>query len=121
MPPEIVLNGSVKESRTPSPAWCAARSLIATGTGGDGGTGSPGAPHPAAIKKTDKRKWKIAKTCAGRFVVRNAVPIRFSIFQFQELQDVAAQILVFDDVRELLGDVSGVYLHVLFLQVGRLK
>ncbi len=55
----IELDGSVKESCTPSPAWCAARSLIATGTGGVGGTGSPGAPHPPASKKMENRKQKM--------------------------------------------------------------
>src|SRR6266851_5248286 len=49
------------------------------------------------------------------------VPLRFSIFQYQELQDVAAQVLVLDDVRELLGDVSGIYLHILLFEVGRFK
>src|SRR6266436_952524 len=49
------------------------------------------------------------------------VPLRFSIFQYQELQDVAAQVLVLDDIRELLGDVSGVYLHILLFEVRRFK
>src|SRR6267142_397491 len=49
------------------------------------------------------------------------VPFLFSIFQFQGLQNVAAQILVLDDIRELLGNVGGVHLYVLFLQVGRFE
>jgi hypothetical protein len=61
------LAGSVNISSTPSPAWCAARSLIVAGTGGVGGTGSPGAPQPAEIKKMEKRKWKVVKNGAGRF------------------------------------------------------
>jgi len=42
-------------------------------------------------------------------------------FHFQELQNVAAQVLVLDDVRELFGNVSGIDLHVLFLQVWRFE
>src|SRR6266849_5866490 len=65
--PEMELDGRVKESCTPSPAWSAARSLIAAGTGGERGTGSPGAPQPAENKKMEKRKWKMEKNCGGRF------------------------------------------------------
>jgi len=50
------LDGRVKESSTPSPAWCPARSLMAAGTGGEGGTGSPGAPHPVENKNMEKSK-----------------------------------------------------------------
>src|SRR5467141_5275062 len=63
----------------------------------------------------------MAGTSAGRFVMCSAVPFLFSIFQFQESQDVAAQILVLDDVRELLGDVGAVNLHVFLLEVGRFE
>src|SRR5947208_11122372 len=61
------------------------------------------------------------KSCAGRFPMQALVPFLFSIFQFQELQDVAAQILVLDDVRKLLGNVGGVNLHVFLLEVGRFE
>src|SRR6202158_1013308 len=50
-----------------------------------------------------------------------AVPFLFSIFHFQESEDVAAQILVLDDVRELLRDVGAVNLHVFLLEVGRFE
>src|SRR3984893_9433081 len=50
--PETVLAGRVKVSCTASPACCATRSAIATGIGGEGGVGSPGAPQPAASEKT---------------------------------------------------------------------
>src|SRR5713226_2212941 len=63
----------------------------------------------------------MARTSAGRFVMCSAVPFLFSIFQFQESENVAAQVLVLDDVRELLGNVSAVNLHVLFLQVRRFE
>src|SRR5467141_2240177 len=63
----------------------------------------------------------MAGTSAGRFVMCSAVPFLFSIFQFQESQDVAAQILVLDDVRELLGDVGGVNLHVFLFEIGRFE
>ena len=42
--------GIVKVSCTPSPAWCAARSLIVVATSGERATGSPGAPHPATAR-----------------------------------------------------------------------
>src|SRR5258708_37565716 len=54
--PEMEFDGRVKESCTPSPAWCAARSLIAAGNGRGSGTGPPGAPPPARITKMEKRK-----------------------------------------------------------------
>src|SRR2546426_2621026 len=94
---------------------------MAAGTGGEGGTGSPGAPQPADKEKMEKRKWKTGKSCAGSFVIDSRVPFLFSIFQFQELQNVAAQILVLDDIRELLGNVGGVHFYVLLLQVGRFE
>src|ERR1700736_5433843 len=50
--PVIDLPGIVNVSCTPSPTWCAVRSLIATATGGAGGTGSPGAPQPVMTSKT---------------------------------------------------------------------
>ena len=61
------------------------------------------------------------KSCAGRFPMQVLVPFLFSIFQCRELQDVAAQILVLDDVRKLLGNVGGVNLHVFLLEVGRFE
>src|SRR6266850_4167848 len=94
---------------------------MATGTGGEGGTGSPGAPQPADKKKMEKRKWNTEKSCAGSFVMDSRVPFLFSIFKFQESENVAAQILVLDDIRELLGDVGGVHFYVLFLEVGRFE
>src|SRR5438270_924441 len=59
--PGPVSEGSERTSSTPSPAWQAARSKTATGTGGEGGTGSRGAPHPAArrMTKIEIRKTKI--------------------------------------------------------------
>src|SRR6266852_2775147 len=80
--PEMEFDGRVKESCTPSPACCAARSLIATGTGGEGGTGSPGAPQPAENRKMEKRKWKMGRNCGGRFSMQILVPFLFSIFKF---------------------------------------
>src|SRR6266852_9868707 len=67
--PEMEFDGRVKESCTPSPAWWAVRSLIAAGTGGESGTGSPGAPQPAVSRRMEKGKWKMAKICAGRLVM----------------------------------------------------
>src|SRR5437899_5928931 len=61
------------------------------------------------------------KSWAGRCSMQALVPFIFSIFQFRELQDVAAQILVLDDVRKLLGNVGGVNLHVFLLEVGRFE
>src|SRR5260370_31175668 len=53
--------GRVKASWTPSPISCAATPLIATGTGGVGGTGSPRPPHPFEKKIIENRKQKIQK------------------------------------------------------------
>src|SRR4029077_4941410 len=119
--PEMELEGSVNLSSTPSPAWRTPRSLIVAGTGGEGGTGSPGAPQPTENKNKEKRKQKMVEICVGRLEIGSAVPFLFSIFQFQKSEDVAAQILVLDDVRELFGNVSAVNLHVLFLQVRRFE
>jgi hypothetical protein len=88
---------------------------MATGTGGEGGTGSPGAPQPADKKKMEKRKWKTEKSCTGSFAIHSRVPFLFSIFKFQESENVAAQILVLDDIRELLGNVGGIHFYILFL------
>src|ERR1700674_958731 len=94
---------------------------MATGTGGEGGTGSPGAPQPAERKKMEKRKWKMGKSCAVRFAIESRVAFLFSIFEFQESENVAAQILVLDDICELFGDVGGVHFYVLFFQIGCFK
>src|SRR5882762_7478245 len=116
--PEIDFDGMTNDSCTPSPSWRAVKSVIAAGTCGEGGVGSPGAPQPPKKKKMEGRKWKMGKSCARRFLTESFL---FSIFQFQGLQNVAAQILVLDDVCELLGDVGGVNFHILFLEVGRFK
>ena len=92
-----------------------------SGTGGEGGTGSPGAPQPADKKKMEKRKWKMGKGCAVRFAIESRVAFLFSIFGFQESEDVAAQILVLDNVCQLFGNVGGVNFYVLFLQIGSFK
>src|SRR5260370_23839187 len=76
--PEMEIEGSVNVSSTPSPAWCAARSLIVAGTGGEGGTGSPGAPHPARIPIGEKRKGKMVKKGGARFSALLLVPFLFS-------------------------------------------
>src|SRR5260370_36206164 len=77
--PEMEIEGSVNVSSTPSPAWCAARSLIVAGTGGEGGTGSPGAPQTAENTIEAKRKWKIVKNGAGRFLAEIRRPFLVSI------------------------------------------
>src|SRR5260370_42289672 len=82
--PQMEIEGSVNVSSTPSPAWWAARSLIVAGTGGEGGTGSPGGPHPAAITIGEKGKWEKVKNGAERFSALLLVPFLFSIFQFLE-------------------------------------
>src|SRR5947207_4655920 len=51
----------------------------------------------------------------------NSRPFSICHFKFRESENVAAQILVLDDVRELLGDVGGVNFHVFLLEVGRLE
>src|SRR2546425_2234839 len=63
----------------------------------------------------------MAKICAERLALRIPVPFLFSIFKSKESEDIAAEILVLDDVRELLGDVGGINLHVFLLEVGRFE
>ena len=46
---------------------------------------------------------------------------RITIFDYRSLQNIAAQILILDDIRELLGHICRIHLHILFLQVGRFK
>src|SRR5216684_150117 len=117
--PATVLGGMVKVSCTASPACCAARSVTATGTGGDGGVGSPGAPQPPASKrmKSEKRipkyeiRWRRILSASG------FREFRVSIFEFRILQDVAAQILVLDDIGELLVHIGRIHFDVLLLEV----
>ena len=52
---------------------------------------------------------------------RDAHSMGFSVPEFGILQNVAAQILILDDVGELLVHVGGVDLDVLLLQVGRFE
>ena len=53
---------------------------------------------------------------AGRRSIAGGMLTRLgSPFRSWRLQDVAAQVLILDDVSELLGDVGGIDLDVLFL------
>src|SRR5260370_30172640 len=117
--PATVLGGKVNVSCTASPACCAARSLTATGTGGDGGVGSPGAPQPPASSrmKSEKRISKYDIRCRRILRASGFREFRVSIFEFRILQDVAAQVLVLDDIGELFVHVSGVDRDVLFFVV----
>src|SRR5690242_3820871 len=80
--PETVLGGSENTSSTPSPTWRAARSETATGTNGDGGTGSPGAPQPETMMIMEIRKGKTRAACVELSERRAQVPFLFSIFRF---------------------------------------
>src|SRR5580698_9362286 len=67
--PRTVLDGREKFRATPSPTWWAERSAIAIGTGGDGATGSPGAPQPVmavAMAIASKPKLEIRNAAAFR-------------------------------------------------------
>src|SRR6266852_1062335 len=121
--PATVLGGMVKVSCTASPACCAARSVTATGTGGDGGVGSPGAPQPPASKrmKSEKRIPKYEIRWRRILSVSRFHEFRVSIFEFRILQDVAAQILVLDDIGELLVHISRIHFDVFLLEVRSLE
>jgi hypothetical protein len=83
----VLLRGSVKVSSTASPSWLAFRSVTATGIGGEGGVGSPGAPQPAAMKSAEKKTLKLAIQKLFHLPVRFLVlhEFRISIFQFRIL------------------------------------
>jgi hypothetical protein len=51
----VLLTGRVNVKRTESPTWWPARSVTATGMGGEGGVGSPGAPQPMAREERKKK------------------------------------------------------------------
>src|ERR1700687_6316357 len=101
----MVLVGIVKVSCTPSPACCALRSAIAVGTGGEGAVGSPGAPHPASRTPIEKRNAKGENPGRLDLCVEGRLEFRLFICGCRNLQNVAAQILILDDVGELLVDV----------------
>src|SRR6266403_450989 len=111
--PATVFAGNVKVIWTASPACCAARSRTATGMGGDGGVGSPGAPHPAASNKSRNAAPIPKRKIRGRRILRVSGfrESRFSIFEWI-LQYVPAQILVFHDFGELLVHIRGINFHI---------
>src|SRR6266852_1717224 len=94
--PATVLGGMVKVSCTASPACCAARSVTATGMGGEGGVGSPGAPQPPASNrmKSEKGISKYEIDCRRILSASEFREFRVSIFEFRILQDVTAEVLV---------------------------
>ena len=66
-----------------------------------------GAPRKHRAAQDPKRERKICGV-AGHCVVI-------------ALEDITAEVLVFHDVGELLGNVCAVHLHILFLQVRRVE
>src|SRR5260370_33911547 len=120
----MVLWGRVNVSATRLRACRAARSVMAVGRGGLRACGSPGAAQPAASANTSSETPKANSShreSAGRGTKRKSA-FRVSIFEFRMLsEDVAAQVLVLDNVGELFADVGGVNLHRLFLQLRRLE
>src|ERR1700737_1932738 len=116
--PVIVLAGKVNVSWTPSPPWRAVRSVTGVGTGGEGGVGSPGAPQPA---KSKEAKMETRNEDSGKTMRLGGARVSLIHFEFRSLKNVAAQILVLDDFRELLGHVGGIDLHIFLFQVGSLK
>src|SRR5947209_9853746 len=122
--PSMVFRGRVNVSATPLPACRAARSVTAVGTAGLRACGSPGAAQPAASANTSRETPKpdfSRRESAGRGAKRKSA-FRVSIFEFRMTsEDVAAQVLVLDNVGELFADVGGINLHRLFLQLRRLK
>src|SRR5579859_6017497 len=121
--PENVFAGKVKVSCTPSPACWAERSVTATGIGGEGGVGSPGAPQPLPNRDTSVKtpKAKLVRRASSRSRKVAVREFRISIFKFRSLQDIAAQILILNDIGELLDYVGGIDLDILLLQIGRLE
>src|SRR6516164_5964979 len=119
--PSVLLLGGVKVSRTLLPTCRADKSLTATGIGGKGGAGSPGAPQPATNRHTQgasSRATRNRDECLGAC---DSAPVLIPIFHCLRLEDVTAEILVLDDVGELLVHVARIDLHRLFFQVRRLE
>src|SRR5258708_1315439 len=120
--PARVFAGKVKVIWTASPACCAARALTARGMGGEGGVGSPGAPHPAASNKNRNAAPIPKRKIRGRRIQRvsGLREFRFSIFEWI-LQYVPAQILVFHDFGELLVHIRGINFHIFLFEVRGLE
>jgi len=121
--PNVLFVGSVNVSRAASPSWRAFRSLTATGMGGEGGVGSPGAPQPTTIRNAKIEIRKSPPQKPLRLFVRSPAlhEFRISIFEFRNLEDVTAEILVLHDIGKLLVNVGGIDLDRFFLQIGSLK
>jgi hypothetical protein len=90
--PEVVRDGNVKTSWTPLPCWCAVKSVIGAGIGGEGGCGSPGAPQPLKVKKKRIKIRKSKRCLEWRMVLRPftefaapAVEFRVSYFDFYRM------------------------------------
>jgi hypothetical protein len=87
-------------------------------TSGERAVGSPGAPQPAIARNATLIERAIAKLAstghesfAGGMLTRWSLRIGVGV----NLQDVAAEVLILDDVGKLFRDVRRVDLDVLFL------
>src|SRR5437016_2139921 len=112
----------VKVRTMASPCWCAARSVTRCGVMGWRGTGSPTAPHPARSAAPRRgraaRKRRQSRVPAGWSGKRE---VTAGISGSRRLKDVAAQVLVLGNVGKLLGDIGGVHLDALFLELGSIE
>src|SRR5579862_3940713 len=117
----------VKLSTTASPCCRAMRSVTRRGVTGCRATGAPTAPHPARTAASGTRNARRSRatgnlppnrTARALSGVRAAAEV---IGDWRELKDIAAQVLILGDVSKLLGDVGGIHLDVLLLQLRRFK
>ena len=85
--------------------------------------GSPGAPQPPASKRMNGEKQIPKQEIRHRRILSASGfrEFRVSIFEFRILQDVAAQVLVFDDIGELPVHVGRIHFDVFLLEVRSLE
>src|SRR5580704_14336510 len=110
--------GSVKVKITSSPCCAATRSAMATGMGDLRSAGSPGAPQPVRNENTKIEN----RACATVYSHQSASPAVLNCSTLVcILQNVAAQILIFDDIRELFLHVGRVDLEGFLFHFGRFE
>src|SRR5579864_8244997 len=89
------------------------------GVGGGRSANFPISIFEFGSRSMEKRKGKMARRLRTRASQSSRVPFPFSIFDF--LQDVAAQVVVFDNVRELFLNVGRVHFYSFLLHFRRFE
>src|SRR5437588_5666760 len=102
--------GAGQLSMTRFPRCMPERSSVRCGTASTGGSGGRRFPQPENVKAKGKRqKAKIKSESTSRRGRISLLPFAFCLLPFAFIsEDVAAEVLVFDDVGERARDVFGV-------------